>query len=120
MSSLRRTRLLALAMRYPSNVWRPRLLSSMRLLLDNPDFADQVILDLSRWEDWSVLDRVVDMFKKSDAKGFVRQPVVSYLTVASEQPGPQRHSNLTMGLRDRQDQALCLAVPGLSIEVLPY
>jgi hypothetical protein len=66
---------------------KERLLGSMRLLLDNPDFADQVILDLSRWEDWSVLDRIVEMFKKSDSKGYVRQPVVSYLTVASEQPG---------------------------------
>jgi hypothetical protein len=66
---------------------KERLLASMRLLLNNPDFADQVILDLSRWEDWSVLDRIVEMFKNSDAKGYVRQPVVSYLTVASEQPG---------------------------------
>ncbi len=48
---------------------RERLLASMRLLLDNPDFADQVILDLSRWEDWSVLDRLVEMFKKSDCQG---------------------------------------------------
>jgi hypothetical protein len=66
---------------------RERLLKSMRLLLDNPDFADQVVLDLSRWDDWSVLDRLVEMFKKSDEKGYIRQPVVSYLTVASEQPG---------------------------------
>jgi hypothetical protein len=66
---------------------RERLLSSMRILLDNPDFADQVVLDLSRWEDWSVLERLVEMFKKSDTKGYIRQPVVSYLTVASEQPG---------------------------------
>lgn len=66
---------------------RERLLGAMRLLLDNADFADQVVLDLSRWEDWSVLDRLVGMFKSSDAKGYIRQPVVSYLTVASEQPG---------------------------------
>ena len=66
---------------------RERLLASMRLLLKNPDFADQVILDLSRWEDWSVLDQMVEMFKTSDEKGYVRQPVVSYLTVASEQQG---------------------------------
>ncbi len=66
---------------------RERLLAAMRLLLDNADFADQVVLDLSRWEDWSVLDRLVGMFKNSDAKGYIRQPVVSYLTVASEQPG---------------------------------
>jgi hypothetical protein len=66
---------------------KERLLTSMRLLLDNPDFADQVVLDLSRWEDWSVLDRLVKMFKESDKKGYVRQPVVTYLTVAAEQSG---------------------------------
>jgi hypothetical protein len=75
---------------------RERLLGAMRLLLKNPDFADQVILDLSRWEDWSVMDQLVGMFKtsleeakKKDSteKGYVKQPVVSYLTVASEQEG---------------------------------
>jgi hypothetical protein len=70
-----------------SNVPRERLLKSMRLLLDNPEFADQVIPDLARWEDWSVLDRLVSMFKASDKGGYVRQPVVTYLTVAAEQPG---------------------------------
>ena len=66
---------------------RERLLASVRLLLDNPDFADQVIPDLARWEDWSVLERLVEMYKKGDEKSYVRQPVVTYLTVASEQPG---------------------------------
>jgi hypothetical protein len=70
-----------------SKLPRERLLASMRLLLDNPEFADQVIPDLARWEDWSVLDRLVNMFKSSDKNGYVRQPVVTYLTVASEQPG---------------------------------
>jgi hypothetical protein len=70
-----------------SNIPRERLLSSVRLLLDNPDYADQVIPDLARWEDWSVLDRLVKMFKESDKDGHVRQPVVTYLTVAAEQPG---------------------------------
>jgi hypothetical protein len=70
-----------------SMIPRERLLASMRLLLDNPEFADQVIPDLARWEDWSVLDRLVSMFKSSDKNGYVRQPVVTYLTVASEQPG---------------------------------
>jgi hypothetical protein len=70
-----------------SIVPRERLLASMRLLLDNPDFADQVILDLSRWDDWSIMDRLVEMFKTADESGYVRQPIVTYLTVASEQPG---------------------------------
>jgi hypothetical protein len=66
---------------------KPRLLASMRLLLDNPDFADQVIPDLARWEDWSIMDRLVAMFKAGDDKSYIRPPVVTYLTVASEQPG---------------------------------
>ena len=66
---------------------RERLLESMRLLLDNADFADQVILDLSRWEDWSVLDRLVEMYKSSDKRAYVRPPIVTYLTVAGEQSG---------------------------------
>jgi hypothetical protein len=59
----------------------------MRLLLDDPDFADQVIIDLSRWEDWEVMDRLVEMFKTADKAGFIRQPIVTYLTVAGEEPG---------------------------------
>jgi hypothetical protein len=70
-----------------SPVPRERLLESMRLVLDNPEFAEQVIPDLARWEDWSVLDKLVSMYKASDEHGYVRQPVVTYLTVASEQPG---------------------------------
>ena len=66
---------------------RERLLVSMRLLLDHPDFADQVIPDLARWQDWEVLDRLVSMFKESDERSFIRQPVVSYLIVAAEQEG---------------------------------
>lgn len=66
---------------------KDRLMQSIRLLLDNSDFADQVILDLSRWQDWSVLDKLVEMFKSADEKSYVRQPVVTYLTVAAEQPG---------------------------------
>jgi len=58
---------------------RDRLLQSVRLLLNNTDIADQVIPDLARWEDWSVLDRLVTMFKTSDDDAWVRQPVISYL-----------------------------------------
>ena len=66
---------------------REHLLQSMRLMLDSEDFADQVIPDLARWEDWSVLDRLVAMYKAGDARSYVRQPIVTYLTVASEQSG---------------------------------
>jgi hypothetical protein len=66
---------------------RERLLDAMRLVLDNPDIADQVITDLSRWEDWSILDRLVAKFKDSQQDAWIRQPVISYLLTAAEQPG---------------------------------
>ena len=66
---------------------RERLLASMRLVLDNSQFADQVVADLSRWKDWSVLNRLVSMFKAGEKDDWIRQPVVSYLLMASEQPG---------------------------------
>ncbi len=65
---------------------RERLLASVRLLLKNEEIADQVIPDLTRWEDWSILDQLVTMFKKSKHDAWLRQPVVSYLLTAAEQP----------------------------------
>jgi hypothetical protein len=66
---------------------REKLLQSMRLALEHKEFADQVIPDLARWEDWSIMPRLVKMFKDSPADDWVRQPVVSYLLVAADQPG---------------------------------
>ncbi|MBM4012166.1 MAG: hypothetical protein FJ286_12435 [Planctomycetes bacterium] len=59
---------------------RDRVLQSLRLLLQEPKLADLVIADLARWQDWSVVDRLVTLFKeaKSDTI-FVREPVVNYL-----------------------------------------
>lgn len=66
---------------------REQLLDSMRLALDHKEFADQVIPDLTRWEDWDVMPRLVSMFKNSEKDDWIRQPVASYLLVAAEQPG---------------------------------
>lgn len=69
-----------------SDIPRERLQESLRLVLDNEEIADQVIPDLARWEDWSILDRLVAMFKKSEKDAWIRQPVISYLLTAAEQP----------------------------------
>jgi len=56
------------------------LKAAMREMLDRPQLADLVIADLARWEDWSVIDRVVDLFKNADAtSSWVKVPVVNYL-----------------------------------------
>ena len=67
---------------------REKLLAAMRLVLDKPSLADQVIIDLSRWEDWSIIDRLVTMFKiEGDEYRWTKQPIITYMTVASEQEG---------------------------------
>jgi hypothetical protein len=59
---------------------RERLLEGIRLMLDRPQLADLVIPDLARWEDWSVMERLVELFKTSDDESsWVRVPVINYL-----------------------------------------
>jgi hypothetical protein len=61
---------------------KERLAASLRLMLDRPQLADMVIPDLARWEDWSVMDRVVKLFKEANEESsWVRVPVVQYLRV---------------------------------------
>jgi len=66
---------------------KERLKEALRLVLENEEIADQVIPDLARWEDWTILGRLVSMFKGSEKDAWIRQPVISYLLVAEEQPG---------------------------------
>ncbi len=59
---------------------KDRVLMSLRRLLQEPKLADLVIADLARWQDWSVIDRLVELFEKAEADNiFVREPVVNYL-----------------------------------------
>ena len=59
---------------------RERVLESLRRLLADPKLADLVIADLARWEDWSVIDRLAELFEKADDDNlFVREPIVNYL-----------------------------------------
>jgi hypothetical protein len=59
---------------------KERLVEGLRYMLDRPQLADLVIPDLARWQDWSVMGRLVKLFK--DAKEdtvWVRVPVINYL-----------------------------------------
>jgi hypothetical protein len=59
---------------------RDRLLVGIRMMLERPQLADLVIPDLARWEDWSVMDRLVELFKTADDdSNWVRVPVINYL-----------------------------------------
>jgi hypothetical protein len=70
---------------------REKLLQGLRHILDRPDLADLVIPDLARWQDWSVTDRLVELFKTADEKSsWVRVPVINFLQ-ASPEPRAKEH-----------------------------
>ena len=60
---------------------RARLAKALRFLLNRPELADLVISDLARWKDWSVIDRIVELFEKStEETSFLKPAAVRYLT----------------------------------------
>ena len=59
---------------------KEKIVAAIRHLLDRPKMADMIIPDLARWEDWSVADRLVKMFKEADDEtNWLRVPVITYL-----------------------------------------
>jgi hypothetical protein len=71
---------------------KERVLTSMQLILQRPELADLVIPDLARWEDWSQIDRLVELFKTADEKSsWVRVPVINYLRAC---PKPEASAKL--------------------------
>ncbi len=71
---------------------KERVLKSMQLILARPELADLVIPDLARWEDWSQIDRLVELFKTADEKSsWVRVPVINYLRAC---PKPEASAKL--------------------------
>lgn len=56
------------------------LVKALHPMLDRPELADLVIPDLAKWEDWTVMDRLFDLFKTANEKNsWVRVPVINYL-----------------------------------------
>lgn len=57
-----------------------RLVTSLHPMLQRPELADLVIPDLAKWEDWSVMDKLFDLYKNANEKNsWVRVPVINYL-----------------------------------------
>lgn len=67
---------------------KDRLRQSMRILLDRPELADLVIVDLARWQDWSVSDRLMELYGSQgyDIPSTKRAIVRFYLTAESAKP----------------------------------
>ncbi len=72
------------ALRFHANdvevISKPKVVDAVRTLLDRPKIADMIIPDLARWEDWSVMERLVQMFKDANEDtSWLRVPIASYL-----------------------------------------
>ncbi len=73
---------------------RERILEGLRHMLARPKLADLVIPDLARWEDWSVMNELVQLFKDADDKtSWVRVPVINYLRAC---PNPKAKEHIAM------------------------
>ena len=64
---------------------KDRLRQSMRILLDRSELADLVVADLARWKDWTVQDRLMELY---DAEEFnipsIKRAIVRYMLVCSK------------------------------------
>jgi hypothetical protein len=59
---------------------KEKLAAALRHMLDRPKYADLVVPDLARWQDWSVMDRLYELFRDADAESlWVREPIVNYM-----------------------------------------
>ncbi|TWT95600.1 hypothetical protein [Neorhodopirellula pilleata] len=59
---------------------RSALVESLHHILDREDLADLVIPDLARWQDWSQVEKLKNLFLAADANNnWVRVPVINYL-----------------------------------------
>lgn len=59
---------------------KQRLLEGLRHILERNELAELVIPDLARWQDWSAMDRLVELFKAvPEESTLVRALVISYL-----------------------------------------
>jgi hypothetical protein len=71
---------------------RQRLMEGLRHMLSRPRLADLVISDLTRWQDWSAMPRLVELFKTADDQSaWVRVPVINYLRAC---PLPEAKTHL--------------------------
>ncbi len=65
-----------------NHISKDRLRESMRIILDRPELADLVIVDLGRWQDWTVSDRLMELYGAAgyDIPSTKRAIVRFYLT----------------------------------------
>ena len=60
----------------------------MRILLDRPELADLVITDLARWQDWSIAEKLMDLYGAEEYNiPSIKRAIVRYFLVAKRATG---------------------------------
>jgi len=60
-----------------------RLRQSMRQFVDNPSTVDLVIPDLARWEDWSILEHLTELYGEGEyARPVVKRAMLRFMLAA--------------------------------------
>jgi len=85
--------IVALGEDIPGKVPRPRLVRSLELFLDWPDQAWRAIRVLARWQDWSVHDRLMQMYDDRDFVPLTRREIIRYVIAASRTPKTKDGAN---------------------------
>ncbi|MDX1961908.1 MAG: hypothetical protein SFX18_02065 [Pirellulales bacterium] len=108
-----------LALRYHGDdggqISREKIIPIVRQWLKYPKYADLVIPDLARWQDWDSMDQIMALYKDENGEApFVREPAVKFMEVC---PHPQAKVNLLEMERIDPDAfkraKLFRAIPGL-------
>lgn len=80
---------------YGKEISIERLQASLRQLLERREFAAEVIVDLARWQDWSVVDQVAALYDApADLQPTLRRAVVGYLAASPAPPAAEALAQL--------------------------
>jgi len=73
------------------SISRDRLLQGLRFMLERPQWPTRSFPTWARWQDWSSMDRLVELFKNANEDSiWVRVPVINYLR-ACPLPEAKKH-----------------------------
>jgi hypothetical protein len=74
----------------PGRIPPERLRESMRLLLNRTELVDLVITDLARWQDWSVTDRLMELYDNPDYDmREIKRAIIRFYFVESRETDPE-------------------------------
>jgi len=71
----------------PGRIPPDDLRSAMRLLLERPNLADLVIVDLARWSDWSIMNQLMAMYQDPNYQvPSIKRAIVRFMLIAEKNP----------------------------------